>query len=94
MSVSTSGIKSTAASTPQALEIEPEAAPAPAQRPHQRPARRDPLLEAATAGGVLLDSGSFSFKVMASVHLQASWDVLVETEKLLFLNMTKDVQRM
>ena len=59
--------------------MEPEAAPA--QRPHQRPARRDPLLDAATAGGVLLDSGSFSFKVMASLHMQASWDVLVGTQR-------------
>ena len=60
--VSLSGSSSAAASMPQASKAAPavkrEAAPALA--------KRDPLLEAATAGGVLLDSGKYTFQVKAT----------------------------
>lgn len=54
--VSLSGSSSAAASVPQASK----AAPA---------AKRDPLLEAATAGGVLLGSGKYTFQVKTTFYV-------------------------
>ena len=57
--VSSAPSSSAAASTPQAANNEAALAPAPA--------KRDPLLDAATAGGVLLGSGKYTFQVMGSI---------------------------
>ena len=56
---------SAAASMPQASK----AAPAAKREAAPAPAKRDPLLEAATAGGVLLDSGKYTFQVKAMFYV-------------------------
>ena len=58
--VSAASSSAAAASMPQA--VKKEAAPASA------PAQRDSLLEAATAGGVLLGSGKYTFQVRRCAH--------------------------
>ena len=94
--VSLSGSSSAAASMPQASR----AAPAAKREALPAPAKRDPLLEAATAGGVLLDSGKYTFQVKATFYVcqcgiknarrLAEWDMQAAALRMLVSDFKKD----